>query len=144
MRPGGPGANLGLGPNATPNPDHNHGSGHDLDRRTADRLRRGLLPIDGRLDLHGMTQDAAHRRLLDFIRRGHAGGRRCLLVITGKGGDTATAQAWYERPKGVLRARLPEWLAASDLAPMILRIQPAQPRHGGAGAFYVLLRRQRG
>src|SRR5690606_22113463 len=59
--------------------------GRGLDRRTAERLRRGELPIAARLDLHGMTQEEAHRALVRFLARAQAAGQRCVLVITGKG-----------------------------------------------------------
>ncbi|MHA1571809.1 MAG: Smr/MutS family protein, partial [Alphaproteobacteria bacterium] len=55
------------------------------DRRTAERLRRGRMAVEARLDLHGRTQDQAHRELLSFIRRTAAAGMRCVLVVTGKG-----------------------------------------------------------
>jgi len=109
--------------------------GGGLDKRRARRLRRGELPIDGRLDLHGMTQDAAHRALRAFLLRAQASGERCVLVITGKGRTGAGP--------GVLRTMLPRWLRETPLAGAVLAWQPAQPRHGGEGAAYVLLRRKR-
>lgn len=109
-----------------------------IDRRTADRLRRGKLPIEGVLDLHGLRQDEAQVQLTDFLTRAHRSGRRCVLVITGKGqrGDTA-------HEGGILRRMLPVWLARAPLADKILLHSPAQPKDGGSGAFYILLRRQR-
>lgn len=107
-----------------------------IDRRTAERLRRGRLPVEARLDLHGRTQDEAHRELIAFIRRTAAAGLRCVLIVTGKG---AVSQGG-----GVLRRRLPDWLAQADCRPHILSVTRAQRKHGGEGAFYVLLRRQRG
>lgn len=106
---------------------------HGVDRRTAERLRRGRLEIDGRIDLHGMTQETAHAALAGFVHRAWADGRRCVLVITGKGrgGD------------GVLRRAVPRWLAEPALARMVLALQPAQPMHGGEGALYVLVKRRR-
>ncbi len=116
-----------------------------LDRRTAERLRRGQLPIDGRLDLHGWTQDEAHLALCGFIESGHAAGQRCLLVITGKGGRAKTDDA-YGRDRaapGVLRTAVPNWLNQPSLRPLVLGFAGAQPRHGGGGALYVLLKRKR-
>jgi DNA-nicking Smr family endonuclease len=104
-------------------------TGRGLDRRTAERLRRGELPIEARLDLHGMTQDEAHAALGRFLARAHAAGQRCLLVITGKG--------------AVLRDAVPRWLGEGETRDRILAASPAQPRHGGGGALYVLLRRVR-
>jgi len=105
------------------------------------KLQRGALAIDSRLDLHGMTQTLAHRRLIGFIRQAQSQGYRCVLVITGKG-KPQTTQGWYDRP-GVLREMVPHWLAASDLKPMILSVTSAARHHGGSGAYYVYLRRDR-
>lgn len=106
-----------------------------LDRRTAARLRKGEMAIDRRLDLHGMTEAAAHAALDRFVRQAWQDGARVLLVITGKGS--------VRDGGGVIRRNLPRWLAAGENAPRVLRIESAQPRHGGTGASYVLLRRQR-
>jgi DNA-nicking Smr family endonuclease len=112
---------------APPPPPRRSGSG--LDRRTAERLRRGELAIEARLDLHGMTQDEAHDALARFLARAHAAGQRCLLVITGKG--------------AVLREAVPRWLDEGEARARVLATSRAQPRHGGGGALYVLLRRMR-
>jgi DNA-nicking Smr family endonuclease len=112
-------------PGAPPNPG--------LDRRTAERLRKGEIAIERRIDLHGMTQDDAHAALDRFVRQCWKDGRRMLLVITGKGSGG----------EGVLRRGVPRWLAAGEHAARILKVETAQARHGGGGAFYVLLRRQR-
>lgn len=117
--------------------------GFELDKRTEDRLRSGKMPIDGRIDLHGMTQAQAHRALGFFVREAHGAGKRCLLVITGKGRGEAEPEHWMEQESGVLRRRVPEWLGQGDLADKVLKVFPAIPRHGGAGAVYVYLRRVR-
>ena len=106
-----------------------------LDRRTDERLRRGQLVIDGRIDLHGLTQSAAHDELARFLDGSQRAGRRCVLVITGKG---AVSQGG-----GVLRNATPRWLAEPGLRRMIVAIHRAQPQHGGEGALYVLLKRRR-
>lgn len=106
-----------------------------LDKRTAERFRKGQRTIDLRLDLHGMTQDAAWRRLVAAVERSARDGRRTLLVITGKGSTPGG---------GVLRATVPRWLSEAPLKAMVLAHAPAQPKDGGAGALYVLLRRRRG
>lgn len=114
-------------------PDLSHGLAPGLDRRTADRMKKGEMGIDGTLDLHGLSQDLAHAQLSSFIVRGHEAGRRCLLVITGKGRDGA----------GILRAQVPRWLNQSPLRERILGFSHARPQHGGQGALYVLVRRRR-
>ena len=106
-----------------------------IDRASAERLKRGLHPIEGRLDLHGMTQAEAHRALAGFISKSREAGRRCVLVITGRGfGPTGP---------GILKLAVPRWLEEADLRRHILAVAPAQPRDGGAGALYLLLRRRR-
>lgn len=104
-----------------------------LDRRTWLRLKRGQVAIERILDLHGRTQAEAHRALADFIATAQAAGRRCVLVVTGKGLETG----------GTLRHTVPRWLNEGASRERVVAFCPAQPRHGGAGALYVLLRRQR-
>lgn len=115
-------------------PDLSYAKMPGLDRRSAERLRGGALRIEARLDLHGMTQAEAHRALDAFLARAEDAGRRCVLVITGKGGP--------ERA-GVLRAAVPRWLNEAPNRARLLAYAPAQPKHGGAGALYLLLRRRR-
>lgn len=114
--------------------DLSHGRAAGLDRRTAERMAKGDMAIDGRIDLHGMTQDAAHIRLGGFIARAYDTGLRCVLVITGKGRDGG----------GILRSQVPRWLNQSPLRERILGFSYARPNHGGDGALYVLIKRRRG
>ncbi len=105
-----------------------------LDRRTAQRLKRGQLEPEARLDLHGMTQARAHGALQGFLARSQQGGLRCVLVITGKG-FRMTGQP------GILRASVPRWLDESPNRSRLLGFSPAQPKDGGEGALYIMLRR---
>lgn len=114
-----------------------------LDRRTSERLRKGQLPIEARIDLHGMTQDRARDALDRFVAGAADRGLRAILVITGKGASTAPADPWQPPRSGVLRANVPRWLNELPNRPRILAITEAQPQDGGGGALYVLLRRQR-
>jgi DNA-nicking Smr family endonuclease len=119
----------------TPLPELAPGAAPGVDRSTAEKLRRGDLAIEGRLDLHGHTQDEAHAALVSFVESARRSRKRCLIVITGKGG--------IGRQTGVLRAAVPRWLNGEPMRRHILAFASAQPKHGGAGALYVLLRRQR-
>ena len=116
--------------------------------RTASRLTRGQKEIDATLDLHGSRQHDAQRQLQQFIQTGVQSGHRCLLVITGKGRSRVTtdhdgrADVMAQAP-GVIKRRLLDWRAMPGLAEHILAVKAAQPRHGGGGAFYVLLKRKR-
>ena len=111
------------------------GDGAGLDRRTHDRLRRGRMEIEGRLDLHGMTRERAHQALSMFLHRAAERGARCVLVVTGKGSAREGG--------GVLRRDVPHWLNQGGLRPLVLAFHQAQVRDGGEGAFYILLRRRR-
>lgn len=115
-------------------PELTPGAQADVDKRTADRLKRGKLPIEARLDLHGMTQEQAQDELTGFLARAQSSGKRCVLVITGKGPG---------REGGVLRRQLPQWLNLPANRARIVAFSSAQPRDGGHGAVYVLLKRLR-
>jgi DNA-nicking Smr family endonuclease len=106
-----------------------------LDRRTAQRLKKGDIPVEASLDLHGLTQEEAHRALVRFLARAAQAGRRCVLVVTGKG-----AKAGGE---GILRVSVPRWLNEPDLRAHVLAFVHAAPKDGGTGALYVLLKRRR-
>ena len=106
-----------------------------LDKRTAQRLRRGQIAIEARLDLHGLTQAEAHPMLNEFLGNAQAAGKRGVLVITGKG----RADQGY----GVLRRAVPTWLNQPPNRARIIAVHDAQPRDGGSGALYLLLRKRR-
>jgi DNA-nicking Smr family endonuclease len=93
------------------------------------RLRRGRAEPGATLDLHGLREAEAHRALERFLTRAHGEDKRLVLVITGKG--------------GVLQKNLPRWLAENVFRKLVVGISQAHIRHGGAGAFYVALRRQK-
>lgn len=125
--------------------EHAHGAAPGIDRRNQLRLKRGQLPIEARIDLHGMSRERAHAGLNAFLGRQAALGRRCVLVITGKGRPDRQQPEWGsgEREVGVIRRALPGWLADHPNKDRVLAYAPAQPQDGGAGAWYVLLRRRR-
>lgn len=104
-----------------------------VDRASAERLKRGKRAIEARLDLHGMTQSEAYRALAGFIVKSRIAGRRCVLVITGRG----------RLGSGILKQAVPRWLAEPELRQHVLAMSPAQPQHGGPGALYLLLKRVR-
>jgi DNA-nicking Smr family endonuclease len=106
----------------------------DLDAATARKFRKGRMPCDGTLDLHGLTVAQAHAALDRFVRHNAERGARCLLVVTGKGDSRA------EPARGRIKAELMHWLNAAPLRPLILAVTEA---HRGGGAVYVLLRRRR-
>lgn len=111
-----------------------------MDRKTHDRMRRGKKRPEARIDLHGMTLERAHPALSGFILSAHAAGKRLVLVITGKGKARDEGGPIPVR-HGVLRHQVPQWLAMAPLSQVILQVTPAHLRHGGAGAYYVYLKR---
>jgi len=114
-------------------PELSHGKAPGMDKRTAQKLRRGQVPIDGSLDLHGMTQAEAHPVLNRFLAFSAAQGRRCVSVVTGKG----------FRGEGVLRAEVPRWLNQSPNRELVLSFSYGAPNQGGTGALIIMLKRMR-
>jgi DNA-nicking Smr family endonuclease len=111
-----------------------------FDRRLKHRVARGRDAIDARIDLHGMTQNEAHVALLRFLRRAQSDGARIALVVTGKGRRTAADGAGAS---GVLRRQVPMWLALPEFRPFVVGFEEAHMSHGGQGALYLRLRRER-
>ncbi|MGR3502100.1 Smr/MutS family protein [Pseudaestuariivita sp.] len=113
-----------------------------MDARTHGKMKRGKLKPEARIDLHGMTQADAHPALIGFVLKAHASGKRLVLVITGKGSPDEAA--WpIPRRRGVLRQLVPDWLRQGPCGRVVLQVVPAHLRHGGDGAYYVYLKRQR-
>ncbi|TMJ41253.1 MAG: DNA mismatch repair protein MutS [Alphaproteobacteria bacterium] len=120
-----------------------------LDRRSERRMTRGQVEIEGRIDLHGTGIERSHERLLNFLAASRAQGLRMVLVITGKGASPFTRHTLhgadhYHAPErqGRLRRLAPEWFHEREFRQHIAGFQPAHPRHGGGGAFYVRLRKK--
>jgi len=108
---------------------------HMLDRSTEQKIRKGKYPIDGRIDLHGLTQDEAYESLSKFIGSAWQEKKRCLLIITGKGSVSSGG--------GVLRQKLPLWLEGPIFKSKIIFSCPSHIKHGGLGAVYIFLKRQK-
>jgi DNA-nicking Smr family endonuclease len=107
-----------------------------IDRRTKQKLARGTASIDGRIDLHGLTQAEAHAALARFLRQAQTRGASVVLVITGKGGIGAEG-------RGVLRRQVPLWLEGAEFRTLVIGFDTAGVGHGGEGALYVRVRRGR-
>lgn len=116
-----------------------------INGRTAERLKRGEIEPEARLDLHGMTERAAHGALATFIRSAWSRGLRIVIVVTGKGGRAPEADAPFEMDgrRGVLKDTAPRWLKEPELASLIADVRTAHRSHGGDGALYVWLRKNR-
>ena len=118
------------------------GKAPGLDRSSAIKLAKGKFTIQGKLDLHGMTQRQAHAALIDFIQTSFNDRKRNLLVITGKGRPRGRDEVGvYAEGKGILKSIVPKWLNEPPLQSLVLAVTTSQREHGGAGALYVLLRK---
>ena len=110
-----------------------------MDAKLHGKMTRGKLAPEARIDLHGLTLAEAHPELIRFVLNAQEAGLRLILVITGKG-----KQMWepVPRPIGALRHQVPHWLRLPPLGQAVLQVSEAHLKHGGAGAFYVYLRRR--
>jgi DNA-nicking Smr family endonuclease len=104
------------------------------------KLVRGAVSPDSSIDLHGHTLASAHAMLDSGLGRAIARGDRVLLLVTGK-----PPRPESERPhaRGAIRAAVADWLAGSRHADSIAAVRGAHPRHGGQGALYIIIRRER-
>lgn len=111
-----------------------------IDRRTVRKLARGTAEVDGRIDLHGLTQAEAHDALARFLRNAQARDAKVVLVITGKG---AGPDADPHAERGVLKRQVPHWLESAEFRLFVAGFERASIGHGGAGALYVRVRKAR-
>ena len=113
-----------------------------MDQKAFARMTRGRLEPEATLDLHGYTLAQAHPLLIKFIQRNFHSNRRLVLVVTGKGikqRPLADEREGY----GVLRKQVPVWLSSPPFKGKILQVHQAHVRHGGFGALYIYLARNK-
>jgi DNA-nicking Smr family endonuclease len=111
-----------------------------LDRRMRQRLARGVTEVDGRIDLHGLTQAEAHAVLWRFLHQAQARDAKLVLVITGKGVRPGSDP---HGERGVLKRQVPLWLESVEFRALVVGFESAAIGHGGQGALYVRVRRGR-
>ena len=124
---------------AAPKPARN--PPNNLDGQWDKRLKSGAIQPDFTLDLHGHNLDAAYDRLMSGIAQARAMEARTILLITGKPRPVDPADRGSKR--GAIRAKVLDWLAASSHHSAIAAVRRAHIRHGGEGALYIVLRRER-
>lgn len=107
---------------------------HPIDKPTHKKIAKGRVVIEGRIDLHGLTQSEAYGLLLGFLQRAHLRKLRHVLVITGKGSSFGS--------DGVLRQAVPLWFTTPAFRILVNGYEDAARNHGGTGAIYVRLRRE--
>ncbi|MEO0991811.1 MAG: Smr/MutS family protein [Pseudomonadota bacterium] len=122
--------------------DHLAAQPLNMDQKKFRRMQRGKLEPEARIDLHGQTLASAHPALIGFIMRSAAEGLRLVLVITGKG-KTKDDGGPIPVRHGVLKNQVPDWLRRPPCAALVLEVREAHQNHGGGGAYYVYLRRNR-
>ena len=115
---------------------------NETDKRTAQKLKRGQIQIDARLDLHGMSKSKAYATLKSFIPSSRQKGHKCILIITGKGKPRHGNIPLINQVPGILKTSTPLWLQEPEFQQHVLKFETAKPKHGGEGALYVLLRKK--
>lgn len=98
------------------------------------RLKRGQLPVQDHLDLHGLTKKEAETAVRNFLITSQKRGLRCVLIVHGRGLNSPDSVP-------VLKERLPVWLNRGTARKIVLAFATAKPYDGGTGAIYVLLRK---
>ncbi|SKA93884.1 DNA-nicking endonuclease, Smr domain [Paucidesulfovibrio gracilis DSM 16080] len=116
--------------------EYMHGYVKGLDAKTFNQLKAGTLSHEGHLDLHGMNAEQAYDAMVFFLKESYLQGRRCVLLVTGRGINSPGGQ-------GILRRSVQNWLTREPLKRVVLAFCTARAADGGAGALYVLLRKQR-
>ncbi|GAA0313791.1 hypothetical protein GCM10009087_25180 [Sphingomonas oligophenolica] len=114
--------------------------GTTLDGSWDKQLSRGLVSPDRSIDLHGHNLGSAHALLDSALEQAVRDGDRVILLVTGKPPLPSSARP---HARGAIRAAVGDWLAGSRHAGAIAAVRGAHPRHGGAGALYIILRRPR-
>jgi len=107
-----------------------------MDGSLAKRFKREEFKPSAVLDLHGITEKDAFDKVCDFIKKAYNEQKRCVLIVTGKGIDSELFST-----RGVLRKSVPGWLTCSEISPLILAFKNPSEALGGAGALYILLRK---
>mgnify|MGYP006289654057 CR=1 FL=1 len=110
------------------------GAVRGLNQKTLRQLKAGEFSPEAHLDLHGLNSYDAHHLLISFIKEHYLSGKRCLLIIPGRGKNSPSG-------RGILREHVQQWLIRDPLKRVLLAFTTAQPQHGGAGALYLLLRK---
>ena len=119
-----------------PAPKSRSGLHHPLERPVKRKIAKGRLPLEARIDLHGLVQSEAHILLLEFLIRAHERGMRHVLVITGKGSSLGS--------EGALKRAVPMWFSKPEFRYFISSYETAAQHHGGEGALYIRLSRRHG
>ncbi len=125
-----------------PNTKNKHDNNEPLDTSIARKLSQGKIKPEGKLDLHGLTQQEAYIMLCDYIEHSYNQNKKYVLIVTGKGKNIKQPQDWFTPRIGVLKQKLPHWIKTRPLQHYVIDAITAHPKHGG-GAFYVILKKKK-
>ena len=114
-----------------------------IDKKKLSLLKRGKLQPEFILDLHGMNTVIAKKKSIEFIKSNYLNGKRLLLIITGKGKSSRTSFFENGNQIGIIRKSLKSWLYESEVRTKILGIVSSHINHGGEGAFYIYLKKNK-
>jgi DNA-nicking Smr family endonuclease len=114
-----------------------------IDKKKLNLLKRGKLQPEFILDLHGMNTVIAKKKSIEFIKANYLNGKRLLLIITGKGKSSRTSFFENGNQIGIIRKSLKAWLYDSDMRTKILGVVSSHIIHGGEGAFYIYLKKNK-
>ena len=117
-------------------------SNRSVDKRVSSKMKAGKIDPEATLDLHGYRLTQAKSALRGFLFRAYESKKRLVLIITGKGKPKAEWDLNLDY-RGVLRNEVPVWLEEAPLAGLILSVKKANSKHGGGGALYVYLRKNK-
>lgn len=119
---------------------NNNNDKKSLDTLISRKLSQGKIRPEGKIDLHGLNQQEAYTTLCDYIEHAHKKGKKYILVVTGKGKSLKQPQDWFTPSAGVLKRNLPHWIKTPPLKDFVIDAISAHSKHGGGGAFYVILK----
>ena len=111
------------------------------DAKFSKMVKRGQIIYEEKCDLHGCTEDQARQQLLRFVKNAQNDGKKLVLVITGIGKNSQ--KSLQPGKPGLLKQRVPDWLSSETFRPFVISPgREAHPKHGGAGALYVRIRKK--
>ena len=119
---------------------------HSVDPNIIRKTQKGSIPVESVLDMHGMIQDQAYQTLQEFVKRCFNRNMKCVLVITGKGTNSKADKDIFSSKRdgvGVLKTQFPQWIKQPPLNTMVSGCAEAHKKHGGAGAYYLYLKKSR-
>jgi len=126
-------------PKPLPHKPHNE----PLDKSIERKLKQGKIAPDAVIDLHGLNQTQAHAQLNRTLSNAYNTDKRVVLVITGKGKAQSKAEDWLQKGQGILKQKLPQWVKVAPLKDIVIDAVSCHAKHGGSGAYYVIIKKKK-